>query len=135
EDITRLNPNTGTLPVFDYKRNADITIGIYRRVPVLWRQSPEHNPWRLSFLAMLHMANDSDLFRPSAARDESLQDMLDDGWAFDGNVLVRDGERLLPLYEAKMLHHFDDRFGTYEGQTEAQANVGTVPRPTPDQKD
>ncbi|WP_182883949.1 Eco57I restriction-modification methylase domain-containing protein [Microbispora sp. H10949] len=135
EDITRLNPNTGTLPVFDYKRNADITIGIYRRVPVLWPQSPEHNPWGLSFLAMLHMANDSDLFRPSAARDESMQDMLDDGWTFDGNVLVRDGERLLPLYEAKMLHHFDDRFGTYEGQTEAQANVGTVPRPTPDQKD
>lgn len=135
EDIIRLNPNTGTLPVFDYKRNADITIGIYRRVPVLWQESPERNPWKLSFLSMLHMANDSWLFRPNAAANETLQDMLDDGWEFDGNVLVRDGERLLPLYEAKMLHHFDDRFGTYEGQTEAQAKVGTVPRPTPEEKD
>jgi hypothetical protein len=134
EDIIRLNPNTGTLPVFDYKRNADITIGIYRRVPVLWQESPERNPWKLSFLSMLHMANDSGLFRPNAAANETLQDMLDDGWEFDGNVLVRDGERLLPLYEAKMLHHFDDRFGTYEGQTEAQANVGTLPRPTLQQK-
>ncbi|WP_225878074.1 Eco57I restriction-modification methylase domain-containing protein [Spongiactinospora rosea] len=139
EDITLLNPNTGTLPVFDYKRNAEITVEIYRRVPVLWRDSPNGgegvNPWGLSFLAMLHMANDSGLFRPSAAENETLQDMLDNGWEFDGNRLVRDGERLLPLFEAKMLHHFDDRYGTYEGQTQAQANVGTLPRPSAEQKD
>ncbi|WP_328708859.1 Eco57I restriction-modification methylase domain-containing protein [Microbispora hainanensis] len=136
EDITRLNPNTGTLPVFDYKRNADITIGIYRRVPVLWQESPNRNPWGLTFMqGVFNMASDSGLFRPSAADNETLQDMLDAGWEFDGNALVCEGERLLPMYEAKMLHYFDDRFGTYEGQTEAQANVGTVPRPTPAQKD
>ncbi|MFF4779619.1 SAM-dependent DNA methyltransferase, partial [Microtetraspora fusca] len=135
-DIIRLNPNTGTLPVFDYKRNADITIGIYRRVPVLWQESPDRNPWGLTLMqGVFNMASDSGLFRPSAAENETLQDMLDDGWEFDGNALVRNGERLLPLYEAKMLHHFDDRFGTYKGQTEAQANVGTVPRPTPEEKD
>jgi hypothetical protein len=33
-----------------------------------------------------------------------------------------------------MIHHFDHRFGTYEGQTQAQANMGTLPRPTPEQK-
>ncbi|GAA3813288.1 N-6 DNA methylase [Sphaerisporangium flaviroseum] len=138
DDIIRLNPNTGTCPVFDHKRNADITIGIYRRVPVLWR---EHlggegiNPWDLSFRAMLHMANDSDLFRPSAADHEILESMLAEGWKLEGSALSRDGERLLPLYEAKMIHHFDDRFGTYEGQTEAQANVGTLPRPSSAEKD
>ena len=42
---------------------------------------------------------------------------------------------MLPLYEAKMIHHFDHRFGTYEGQTEAQANMGTLPRLTPEQQD
>ncbi|MGW5685664.1 Eco57I restriction-modification methylase domain-containing protein [Nonomuraea sp. NPDC003754] len=139
DDITLLNPNTGTLPVFDFKRNAEITVGIYRRVPVLWRESASGgegaNPWELSFLRMLDMANDSGLFRPTAAEDETLDAMLDEGWEFDGNALVRDGERLVPLYEAKMLHHFDDRFGTYEGQTEAQANVGTLPRPGAEQKD
>ena len=41
---------------------------------------------------------------------------------------------MLPLYEAKMIHHFDHRFGTYEGQTEAQANVGTLPRLPPEQQ-
>jgi hypothetical protein len=34
---------------------------------------------------------------------------------------------MLPLYEAKMIHLFDHRFGTYEGQTEAQANQGKLP--------
>ena len=42
---------------------------------------------------------------------------------------------MLPLYEAKMVGHFDHRFGTYEGQTEAQANMGTLPRPTLEQKE
>jgi len=84
---------------------------------------------------MLDMANDSGLFRPSAANGETLQGMLDAGWKLEGNVLTKDGERLVPLYEAKMLHHFDHRYGTYEGQTQAQANVGTLPRPNPNQKD
>ena len=53
-----------------------------------------------------------------------------DGWRLDGNVFVKGDKRMLPLYEAKMIHHFDHRYGTYEGQTQAQANVGTLPRPT-----
>lgn len=36
-----------------------------------------------------------------------------DGWALQGNVFLRDGRRKLPLYEAKMLHHFDHRYGDY----------------------
>jgi len=139
EDIRLLNPNTNTCPVFDYKRNADITLGIYHRVPVLWRDHPGGeggNPWGISFMqGIFNMASDSDIFRPSAADNESMESMLESGWKLEGNVLTRDGERLLPLYEAKMLHHFDDRFGTYEGQTQAQANVGTLPRPTAVQKD
>jgi hypothetical protein len=41
---------------------------------------------------------------------------------------------MLPLYEAKMIFHFDHRLGTYQGQTEAQANVGTLPRLTLEQQ-
>jgi hypothetical protein len=111
EEILLVNPNTGTTPVFRSRRDAEITIGIYKRVPILWRDDPEENPWGLSFLRMLDMANDSDLFRTS----------------YEGDVL--------PLYEAKMVHHFDHRLGTYEGQTQAQANVGTLPHLTPRQQD
>ena len=62
------------------------------------------------------------------------EDLLRDGWKLDGNVFVKGNKRMLPLYEAKMIHHFDHRYGTYEGQTEAQANVGTLPRPTREEK-
>ncbi|WP_291409660.1 hypothetical protein [Actinophytocola sp.] len=129
EDITLLNPNTGTCPVFDYRRNAEITLAMYRHVgSVLWREDPEDNPWQLSFLRMFDMANDSDLFHDR----ESLEQ---DGWTLAGNVFERDSERMLPLYEAKMIHLFDHRLGTYEGQTEAQARMGTLPRLSPEQKD
>ena len=45
EEILLVNPNTGTRPVFRSRRDAEITIGIYKRVPVLWRDDPEENPW------------------------------------------------------------------------------------------
>ena len=66
------------------------------------------------------MANDSGLFRTRA-------ELASAGWGLGGDRFERDGEVLLPLYEAKMLHHFDHRFGTYEGQSQAQANQGKLP--------
>jgi hypothetical protein len=126
-DLLLVNPNTGTAPLFRSRRDAKINFGIYRRIPVLWRKDPESNPWSVSFMAMFHMANDSGLFHSS-------ENLLGDGWTMRGNVFVRDGERMLPLYEAKMIHHFDHRWGTYEGQTQAQANVGTLPRLALEQK-
>ncbi|MEU5769574.1 DNA methyltransferase [Streptomyces asoensis] len=129
DDILRMNPNTGTCPVFSTRRDAEITLGIYRRVPVLIDESREDgNPWGVSFMTMFHMTNDSALFRPDARHDETFEDLLKDGWNLMGNVLVRGEERLLPLYEAKMLHHYDHRFSTYEGATEKQLNQATLPR-------
>lgn len=135
EDILAMNPNTGTCPVFSSKRDADIALGIYRRVPVLIDEAKQAggNPWGISFMAMFHMSNDSHLFRPSAQDNETFDDLLKTGWIFDGNVLVRGEERLLPLYEAKMLHHYDHRFSTYENATEKQLNKGTLPRFTVEQ--
>ncbi|WP_422755282.1 Eco57I restriction-modification methylase domain-containing protein [Micromonospora sp. WMMD708] len=122
EEITLLNPNTGTCPVFLSRREAEITLGIYRRVPVLWREiGADGNPWGMSFMAMFHMANDSNLFY-------GLGELSDQGWQLDGNVFIRGDEQMLPLYEAKMVHYFDHRLGSYEGQTEAQASMGTLPR-------
>jgi hypothetical protein len=122
EEITLLNPNTGTCPVFLTRRDAEITLDIYRRIPVLWREDdPNGNPWGVSFMAMLHMANDSGLFRTA-------DELVEEGWKRAGNRFGRGRERMLPLYEAKMAHFFDHRLGTYEGATEAQLNVGMLPR-------
>ncbi|GAA4565680.1 N-6 DNA methylase [Micromonospora coerulea] len=121
-EITLLNPNTGTCPVFLSRRDAEITLGIYRRIPVLWSEAArDGNAWGLSFMAMFHMANDSGLFHTE-------EDLSDQAWELDGNVFLRGEERMLPLYEAKLAHHFDHRYSTYTGATQEQLNKGTLPR-------
>lgn len=112
EDFVLLNPNTRTCPIFRDRRDAELTKAIYRRWPVLWKEDgPEENPWRLKFLRMLDMANDSGLFRTA----EWLQT---EGYSAEGNAWVRPESRYLPLYEAKMVHHFNHRFGDYRDKPE-----------------
>ena len=107
EDIQLLSPNTRTCPTFKSSRDAELTKEIYRRMPVLVRErEPDGNPWNVTFLRMFDMATDSGLFR-------TVDQLEADGWALQGNVFLRDGRRRLPLYEAKMLHHFDHRYGDY----------------------
>jgi len=109
EEIALLNPNTRTCPIFRSQRDAELTKSIYRRVPVLIKEGPpEENPWGISFLRMLDMTNDSHLFR-------TREQLEDEGWCLQGNRFVRGDEMYLPLYEGKMLWHFDHRFGTFEG--------------------
>src|SRR5262249_52940539 len=124
EDFALLNPNTLTFPPFRSRRDAEISKAIYRRVPVLIKESPlEENPWGVEFLRMLDMANDSRLFHMHAQLEAV-------GWDLRGNIFAQSGKRYLPLYEAKMIHHFDHRFGTYENQTEEQSRQGKLPEST-----
>ena len=120
-DFATLNPNTRTCPTFRSRRDAVINLTMYRRAGVLWREGdPDGNPWGLRFLSMFHMANDSGLFRTRA-------ELASAGWRLDAERFEKDGEVMLPLYEAKMIHQFDHRFGSYETQSEAQANQGKLP--------
>jgi hypothetical protein len=50
------------------------------------------------------------------------------GQTLNGNCWEGPLGRYLPLVEAKMVNHFDHRFSTYEGATQAQLNVGALPR-------
>ncbi|PPF18482.1 hypothetical protein C5D25_00975 [Rathayibacter sp. AY1D7] len=105
EEIMCLNPNTGTIPIFRTRRDAEITLGIYRRVPVLINENDpvNGNPWGISFMqGLFNMTSDSHLFHTRDALEA-------DGWTLNGNIFERDGNRMLPLYEAKMLNQFDHR--------------------------
>ena len=120
-DFATLNPNTRTCPTFRSHRDANINLAMYRCAGVLWRENdPDGNPWGLRFLRMFDMTNDSSLFRTRG-------DLISAGWKLDADSFTQDTEVMLPLYEGKMLHHFDHRFGTYEGQSRAQANQGKLP--------
>jgi hypothetical protein len=103
EEITLLNPNTGTCSVFRTRRDAEVTLGIYRRIPVLVRDDGgDGNPWGITFTRMFDMTNDASLFHTR----ENLQS---EGWTLDGNIFRRGSVHMLPLYQGMMLALFDHR--------------------------
>ena len=68
-DFARVNPNTGTAPVFRTRRDAEITRGIYERHPVLVDRSggEERGAWPVRFMqGLFNMTSDSHLFRTAA---------------------------------------------------------------------
>jgi len=92
EDFILLNPNTRTCPVFRSQMDAELTKKIYSKVPVLIDEAlgEQGNPWGVKFMRMFDMSNDSQLFFDEPASDR------------------------VPLYEAKLIHHYDHRWATYE---------------------
>ncbi|MEV7169919.1 DNA methyltransferase [Streptomyces sp. NPDC093224] len=128
-DLLLVNPNTGTMPMFRTQRDADITLGIYRRVPVLWDENsdaPEANPWGISFMTMFHMAGDSDMFWEQPELEAG-------GLRLEGNVFTDGAHRLLPLYEAKFVHHYDHRLSCYSKRPEGSQDT-ELPRLTLEEK-
>ena len=120
DEFRLLNPNTRTSPVFRIQADAELTKKIYRRVPVLINEGSGDpvNPWGITFLRMFDMANDSGLFRT--------QDQLRGaGGRFDGMVCtLPNGERWVPLCEAKFVWHYDHRFGSYHNYGKAKGRGG-----------
>jgi len=126
-EVLKMNPNTGTLPMFRTRTDADITLKIYNRHPVLIRDDdPDGNLWGLSFGTLFHMANDSGLFQ----QPKDLSHVHFNGWSYQHG-----SKEYVPLYEAKLLSHWDHRFSTYRGATQAQLNVGSLPRPSEKEHD
>ena len=105
DDFVRVNPNTGTAPVFRTRRDADITRLIYGRHPVLVDRSrgEERRVWPVHYHRMYDMTNDSSLFRTAA--------QLEAGgfYRVAGNRWKKGSELCLPLYEGKMVQAFDHR--------------------------
>lgn len=111
EDFEILNPNTHTCPTFRTQADSALARKIYQSVPVLIRDSePDGNNWGIRFMTMFHMSGDSELFLDQETPDR------------------------MALVEGKMIWHSDHRFGTYEGATQAQLNLGNLPQTTSDQK-
>jgi hypothetical protein len=107
EELALINPNTGTLPVFRYRRDADLTASIYRRLPVLWDDTkPDGNWWGITFKRLFDTVDDSGAFRTREELEAA-------GWHLKGNVFTYGGKRMLPVFEAKMVHHFDHRWNSF----------------------
>ena len=104
-DFDRVNPNTGTAPVFRTRRDAEITRRIYERHPVLVDRSGggERRTWPVRYVRQFDMTNDSQLFRTAAQLDS------EGFYRVEGNRWQKGDEMYLPLYEGKMVQAFDHR--------------------------
>lgn len=111
QQIAKINPNTKTAPVFRTQRDAELTAKIYDRVPVLIEESKgaAGNSWNMELHSRIwHMAEDSAWFRTADQLAKYNFEREGSGW-------VSKTGRYVPLYEAKMVHHYDHRWASYVG--------------------
>ena len=105
-NFDRVNPNTGTAPIFRTRRDAALTTAIYGRLPVLVDRSSggEVKAWPVKYSTMFHMTNDSGLFRTRAELEER-----EGAYPIGGNRFGSSSGDWVPLYEGKMVQAFDHR--------------------------
>ena len=107
--LSRVNPNTETVPLFRTQRDAELITAIYTRLPVLVDRSSgkEINAWPVKYARMFDMTNDSELFRTRKELDEK-----EGAWEIAGNRFDSPSGRWLPLYEGKMVQIYNHRYAS-----------------------
>ena len=127
KDFARVNPNTGTAPIFRTRRDAELTTAIYGRLPVLvnYSSGAAEKTWPVKYSTMFHMTNDSGLFR-------TLEELVEQEGAWpiggSGNRYGSTSGEWVPLYEGKMVQAFDHRAASV---TVNPANVHRPGQPRP----
>lgn len=106
EDFARVNPNTGTAPIFRSRRDADLTKLMYSHVPILVDRSTgnEVKSWDIKYSTMFHMSNDSSLFRTRQELEER-----EGAYPVDQGRYQNAEGQWTSLYEGKMIQAFDHR--------------------------
>lgn len=122
-DFELLNPNTKTCPVFRTSRDAMLTTKIYRRCKVMINDTTSENPWNIKFGSMIHMSNDSHLFR-------TCSQLINEGAYLKGNRFLLNNQIYVPLYEGKMIWHYNHHYANWPTEGE---RPNTVPTPTLEQ--
>ena len=114
-DFARVNPNTGTAPIFRSRRDAELTTTIYSRLPVLVDRSSgkEVKAWPVKYSTMFHMTNDSGLFRTREELEEK-----EGAYPIGGNRFASSSGDWVPLYVGRMIHQFDHRAASVDVNAE-----------------
>ncbi len=109
-DFALVNPNTGTAPIFLTKRDADTVLDIYRNHPVFDAENKnfENLTAVVRHVALAHMTNDSGHFWT--------RQQLEEHGAYPAALgrWRKGGDEWLPLFQARMIHHYDHRFNSIE---------------------
>ncbi len=106
DDFARVNPNTGTAPIFRSRRDMEITTSVYGRLPVLVDRSSGHQlkTWPIAYAQMVNLTSDSHLFRTREQLGEE-----EGAYPIGGNRFESAIGEWVPLYEGKMVQAFDHR--------------------------
>jgi hypothetical protein len=130
-DFARVNPNTGTAPIFRTRRDAALTTAIYGRLPVLVNRinDTEVKAWPVRYATMFHMTNDSNLFRTRQELEER-----EGAYPIGGNRLRSAAGDWVPLYVGRMIHQFDHRAASVEVNAENLHNAALSGEITAEQK-
>ncbi len=110
-DLLAINPNTGTCPVFKWKRDAGLATQIHTRAPVLYCEgrSESDESWGFDAILMFMTNTASRLFKQTklvTSNDESPESVC---W--------------LPFLEAKAVAPYDHRASTWEGDGFRQSSL------------
>lgn len=108
-EVSLLNPNTGTCPIFRSRRDADIALRIYRRLPVLINEATG-SPWRAYYMRLVDSGDHS-------------EELLD-------AQAAEDRDDVIALHEAKAIHQYNPRFATYTGTGYVEAGVADLKDPS-----
>ena len=111
DDFARVNPNTGTAPVFRSRHDAGLTTAIYARLPILvsHTDTEQVRVWPVKYATMFHMANDSNLFRTQ----QELQEQ-EAAYPVSGNRWQSAAGEWVPLYQGRSVEMYDHRFAGVE---------------------
>lgn len=104
--LSKVNPNTGTAPVFRRRRDAELTAAIYERLPVMADRSSGdvRKAWPVHYRCMYQMSADSHRFRTRRELEDK-----EGAWPIADCRFDSPAGIWLPLYEGKMVQAFDHR--------------------------
>lgn len=111
EDITLLNPNTHTCPVFRSNRDAMLILYMYQNAPSLCNSTIKY-----SFSPKIDMSEEVDVF----IRIDDYSKVNDASVLAFFNINIE----YVRLYESKLIWHYDHRFGTFDKCTSDELTSG-----------
>ena len=119
DDFARINPNTGAAPTLRSRADAELMRRIYREHPVLVDRSSgdEAKAYPIRFTqGLFNMTSDSALFRTA----EQLE--AEGCYRVAGHRYRRGDAEWAPLYQGRMIHHFDHRANAVGFNPKSQDN-------------
>ena len=120
-DFSLLNPNSKTCPIFRTSKDAFLTAKIYRQARVIMNDHTRANPWNIRFGSMLNLSTDSYLFK-------TYEQLMEQGAVLKGNrFTTHNGIDYVPLYEGKMIWHYNHHYGTWPTTGGVRPNTIDIP--------